>query len=126
MKKYLAAMLLLTIPMLLPGCFRTVTRVDFVIPAGTESQVIYSDMEVSPKTDYIEIASGENLGDTSVSLKQVGDETQNEGEYLTTGVRVRLSAEQGTWYRIGIIGHNPGDQDITVSVMVTNAEVRVP
>lgn len=126
MKKYLGMISLISILFLLSGCMQMVNRVSFVIPAGTESQLIYSDVEVSPKIDHIEITPEENFGDTSVSLKQVGTETESGGEYLSGGMGVKLGAEKGTWYRIGIIGHNPTDEDITVSVVIAKAEVRVP
>ncbi len=127
MKKYAVLGLLMICVLSASGCCRTVNRIDFVIPAGTESQVIYSEMEVSPRRDHIEVRAGEHMGDTTVWLQQVGivADGSQQGEYLTGGVTVRLSAQKGQWYKIAFIGHNPTDADLKVSVIVADAEVRV-
>ncbi len=109
------------------GCSKREYEVNIVIPAGTQGEMVYSDMEVSPKGNTVKISTGEGLGDTSVCLKPVdsGEEYEPQGEYLTGGITVELSAEHGKWYRIGIRSYNETDQDITVTVKVRGAELRI-
>ncbi len=128
MKKHLALGLLFILLLTTAGCGRSVNRVDFVVPAGTASQVIYSDVQVSPNKDHIKVSAGENLGDTAVHMKEAGtqQDVTGEGEYLTGGIEVKIPAEKDTWYQIGIVATNSTDKDITVSVMVADAQVRIP
>lgn len=127
MKKTAALCLLSFVLFATSGCFRTVYRIEFVIPAGTQSEMVYSDMEVTPRKDHIQINAGGECPDTSISLKQVDgpENEETEGQYLTGGISVELSAQNGKWYKVGIVGYNPTSEDITVSVIVSDAEVRI-
>ncbi len=119
---------------LMAVCFLTNPReADFdiriVVPAHSQAPVVYSEEEISPTKDYIRITSGENLGDTEVSLKPVEVRQENAYDkpaYLTPGMPVRMEAEKGGWFRIGIQMQNPTDEDIIVYVNVQNIEVRIP
>ncbi len=127
MKKTAALCLLSFVLFATSGCFKTVYRIEFVIPAGTQSEMVYSDMEVTPRKDHIQINAGGDCPDTSISLKPVDAEQNGEAaeNYLTGGISVELSAQNGKWYKVGILGYNPTDEDITVSVIVSDAEVRI-
>lgn len=127
MKKTAALCLLSFVLFATSGCFRTVYRIEFVIPAGTQSEMVYSDMEVTPRKDHIQINAGGECPDTSISLKQVDgpENEETESQYLTGGISVELSAQNGKWYKVGIVGYNPTSEDITVSVIVSDAEVRI-
>ncbi len=89
---------------------------------------MYSDAEISPTKSQIIISSGENLADTTVILKPIEVHQENaydEPAYLTPGMPVKMNAEKGGWFQIGVSVQNPTDQDIVVSVHVKNIEVRI-
>jgi len=99
-----------------------------VVPAGSEEPFVYSEEEISPLRDYVVVSSGEGLGDTEVLLKPVEVKQENSydrGEYLTHGLNVKLDAEKGGWFKIGINMQNPTDQDKEVYVEVKYVEVRI-
>lgn len=72
-----------------------------------------NDEEISPKNKKIAITSGEGLGDCEVVLKPVEAQKENayEPTYLTHGMPVKMEAEKGAWYQIGINMQNPTDED---------------
>ncbi|MDY2938710.1 MAG: M56 family metallopeptidase [Fusicatenibacter sp.] len=103
-------------------------ELSFVIPAGSQESVIYSDTEISPTKNQIIIQTGKNLGDTEVSLLPVKADQESAVEqsaYLTPGLQVKMKAEKGEWFKIGISVQNPADEDLVVSVNVKNVEVRI-
>lgn len=114
-------------------CFLTNPRQDsfdikIVVPAGSQESFVYSDEEISPTRNQIIIASGDHLGDTEIMLKPVEVQQENtygEPAYLTPGMPVKMDAEKGAWFKIGINMQNPADEDIVVYVNVTNIEVRI-
>lgn len=114
-------------------CFLTNPRSDvydikIVIPAGGGQPVYYSDMEISPTKDYIVLSSGEDLGDTLVSLVPVEAKTEtayDEPAYMTPGLPVKMNAERGAWLQIGVSYGSLADRDTVVYVHVENVNVRI-
>ncbi len=114
-------------------CFLTDPKQDIydiriVIPAGSKELFVYSDEEISPTKNRIIISSGDNLGDTEVMLRPVEVREENaydEAVYLTPGMPVKMDAEKGAWFQIGVNMQNPTDEDIVVSVRVKNVQVRI-
>ncbi len=114
-------------------CFATNPKQDsfglrIVVPAGSQEPVVYADEEVSPLGNYIIVASGDGLGDTEVSLKPVEVRTEtayDEPTYLTPGMPVKLEAEKGGWFKIGVNVQNNTDEDKVVYVEVKNVNVRI-
>lgn len=114
-------------------CFLTDPRNDtfdikIVIPAGGEGPVYYSEEEISPNRNRITLSSGEGLGDTSVILKPTEYKEENaydEPAYLTPGLPVKMDAEKGAWFRIGVSMSNPTDEDIVVYIRAKGVEVRI-
>ncbi len=114
-------------------CFLTDPEEDsftirIVVPAGSEESFVYSEEEISPLENYVIVSSGEGLGDTEVILKPVYAEYENVYEpaiYMTPGMPVKLFAEKGGWFKIGINMQNPTDQDKEVFVEVKYVEVRI-
>lgn len=113
-------------------CFLTNPKTDvfdvkIVVPACSMRPFHYSDMEISPTRNHIILSSGEGLGDTEVVLKtiEVTEENAYEPTYMTPGLAVKMEAERGAWFRIGVAISNPTDEDITVYVHVENVTVRI-
>lgn len=114
-------------------CFLTTPRSDvydikIVIPAGGGQPVYYSDMEISPTRNHIVLSSGEGLGDTAVSLVPVEVREENaydEPAYMTPGLPVKMNAEKGAWFQIGISYGSLADRDTVVYVHVENVNVRI-
>lgn len=114
-------------------CFLTNPKHDsftlrIVVPAGSQKAVVYADEEISPLGNYIIVTSGDGLGDTEVSLKTVQVKTEtayDEPVYLTHGMPVRMTAEEGGWFRIGVNIQNDTDEDRIVYLNVENVEVRI-
>lgn len=114
-------------------CFLTDPKQDsyslrIVVPAGSQEAVVYADEEISPLGNYIIITSGDGLGDTEVSLKTVQGKTEtayDEPAYLTPGMPVKMSAEKGEWFKIGVNIQNDTSEDKIVYVNVENVEVRI-
>ncbi len=102
--------------------------IQITVPAGSQEYFVYSDEEISPTKSQIIISSGENLADTTVILKPIEvhqESAYDEPAYLTPGMPVKMDAEKGAWFQIGVSVQNPTDQDIVVSVHVKNIEVRI-
>lgn len=113
-------------------CFLTNPRnnafdIKIVVPAGSLQPFHYSDTEISPTKNQIILSSGEGLGDTEVVLKtiEVTEENTYQPTYMTPGLAVKMDAEKGAWFKIGVAISNPTDEDITVYVHVENVTVRI-
>lgn len=99
-----------------------------VVPAGSREAVFYTHEEISPLGKYIIVSSGDGLGDTEVSLKPVEVKTEtayDEPVYLTPGMSVKMEAEKGGWFKIGVKMQNDTDKERIVYVNVENVEVRI-
>lgn len=113
-------------------CFLTNPRnnafdIKIVVPAGSLQPFHYSDTEISPTKNQIILSSGKGLGDTEVVLKtiEVTEENTYQPTYMTPGLAVKMDAEKGAWFKIGVAISNPTDEDITVYVHVENVTVRI-
>lgn len=99
-----------------------------IVPPGSREPVVYADEEISPLGNHIYVTSGEGLGDTEVSLKPVEARTEtacDEPVYLTPGMPVKLEAEKGGWFKIGVNVQNDTDEEKIVYVNVKNVTVRI-
>lgn len=102
--------------------------IKIVIPAGSQEKIVYSEEEISPWKNEIFLSAGEGLGDTEVSLKPVEAKEENAYDtlvYLTHGMPVKMKAEKGRWFQIGVNVQNPTENDRVVFVHVENVEVRI-
>lgn len=102
--------------------------IKIVIPAGSQEEVVYSEEEISPWKNEILLSAGEGLGDTEVSLKPVEAKEENAYDtpvYLTHGMPIKMKAEKGRWFQIGVNVQNPTEEDQVVFVHVENVEVRI-
>lgn len=103
-------------------------RLRIIIPAGSQETVVYADEEISPLGNYITVTADEGLGDTQVFLKPVQVRTEtayDEPAYLIPGMPVKMDAEKGGWFKIGVNVQNNTDEDKIVYVNVDNIEVRI-
>lgn len=99
-----------------------------IVPAGSREPVVYAHEEISPLGKYIIVTSGEGLGDTAVFLKPVEAKTESaydEPVYMTPGMPVKIEAEKGGWFRIGVNVQNDTDEEKTVYINVKNVTVRI-
>ena len=128
MKKLFAFAMTLVLVLSFTACSGGQSDYDIkiVIPAGSQEDFVYSEVEISPLKDTITISSGEGLGDTEVHLipVQVNEETEYTPTYLTPGMPVKMTVEKGAWYKIGISVQNPTDEDIIEYVNVGDIDVR--
>lgn len=130
-KKLPAVFLAAVSVFMLTGCGLRIHTVKIVIPAGSQAEFVYSEEEVSPKGSSVTLSSGEGLGDTEVVLElaesSIGTGKQDAylPAYLTPGMPVRVEAEKGAWFKIGVSVQNPTDEDIVVYVGVKGADVRI-
>lgn len=99
-----------------------------VVPAGSQASMVYTHEEISPLGNYIYVIAGDGLGDTEVQLKPVEVKTEtayDEPVYLTPGMPVKMEAEKGGWFKIGVNVQNPSDEEKIVYVDVENVTVRI-
>lgn len=102
--------------------------IKIVIPANSGVATYYSEEEISPYRDSITLLSGEGLGDTQVVLKPTDGCTKEdvyEPVYMTHGFPVKMYAEKGGWFKIGVTLSNPTGEDIVVYVRAEGVEVRI-
>ena len=134
MKKIMSLVLVLIMVLAFAGCGqRTEFDIGITIPAHTEKDLVYqedfifSDEEISPRSDTITISSGEGLHDTMVVLMPVDVEEENayEPTYLAPGMPVEMDVEKGAWFKIGVAVNNVTDEDKTVYVHVEKVDVRI-
>lgn len=129
MKKYITILLSLICILSLTACGKNDTyEISFTVPAGSTDAFVYSDEEISPIGNQITISSGAGLSDTLVELEPIEAKEENaydEPTYLTPGMPVKMEAEKGAWFKIGIdAGRNDSDADRVVTVKVKGVEVR--
>lgn len=123
MKKLMGFLLTLSLMLAVSGCGGSKdVEIKIVIPAGTTEEFVYSEEEVSPDRDQIEVGTIPGMPDAEVILKPASNP---HGTYLTPGFPVRLEAEKGEWYRIGVRAQNPGDTDLVFVITVSHAVVRI-
>ncbi len=102
-------------------------QVKIVIPAGGESGFWYSDEEISPLGNTITLWSGQGLEDTEAVLLPLESEKEEDYSpvYLTRAMPVKMKAEKGAWFKIGVHMENPTEEDKIVYVRADGAEIRI-
>ena len=125
MRKAIVTVLVIISVFMLTGCGAPGKRdLKIVVPAGSRSEFVYSEELISPKESSITIYAGEGLGDTEVVLKPVEKkgEALYQPTYLTPGMPVKMEAQKGEWFQVGVSVQNPGNEDIVVYVTVKGIE----
>lgn len=128
MKKWLCWSVLCCLLLGLGGCRQDEFNIDITIPAGSTEMVCYADEEISPKKGSFLVSAGEGLGDTMVYLEPVEVQDENaydEGVYLTPGMPVKIEAEKGGWFRIGVSVQNPTEEDRKVYLHLKGVDLRI-
>ena len=106
---------------------RDVFDIKIVIPAGCEGGFYYSEEEISPNGSRVILSSGEGIGDTEVVLypTEMKSENNYRSTYMTPGLSVKMDAEKGAWFRVGVNMSNPSSEDKIVYVQVKGVTVRI-
>ena len=107
--------------------------VHVTVPACTTGEFvyiedfIYSDEEISPQKDRLELKAINIPDRTEFVLKpiKVTEENAYERTYLDNGQPLLIDVEKGAWFLIGIALQNPTDEDIVVGITVENVKVRI-
>ena len=107
--------------------------VHVTVPAGTTSKFvyiedfIYSDEEISPQKNRLELKAINIPDRTEFVLKpiEVKEENAYERTYLDNGQPLLVDVEKGAWFKIGIALQNPTGEDIVVGITVENVKVRI-
>ena len=128
MKKLIAFVLALLCVCGLVGCsMQSDYAIKIVVPAGSKGEFVYSDEEISPRKNRLEIKSIDMAEDAEFVLKPA--DTTQENAYECTnfpkGEPMLIEAEKGAWYKIGIAMKNPADEDTVVVFHVKNVKVRI-
>ena len=129
MKKLMVLIFALVCIMSLAGCSvkGKSYSIEIIIPAGSTEAFVYSDEEISPQKNYLEISAGAGIDSTQVILKsvEVREKTAYEPVIVEQRKPVKMDVEKGAWLKIGIGIMNPSDNDITASIIVENVEIRI-
>ena len=107
--------------------------VHVTVPAGTTrdfvyiEDFIYSDEEISPQKNRLELKAINIPDRTEFVLKpiEVKEENAYERTYLDNGQPLLVDVEKGAWFKIGIALQNPTGEDIVVGITVENVKVRI-
>lgn len=128
MKKRTAILLCIVLASFLIGCGnRNTFRIGITVPAGSTTGFSYSEEEISPRGKTITVTSSDGMGDTELVLEpvEVKEENAYEPALLLSGEKIKLNAEKGAWFRLGIRLQNETDEDKTVFVEVSGVNVRI-
>ena len=106
--------------------------VQITVPAGTMDEFvyiedfIYSDAEISPQKNQLELKTIDVPDYTEFVLKpiEVTEENAYERTYFDKGRPLVIDVEKGAWFQIGIALQNPTDEDLVVNITVENVKVR--
>ena len=107
--------------------------VHVTVPAGTTGEFvyiedfIYSDEEISPQKNRLELKAINIPDRTEFVLKpiEVTEENAYERTYFDNGQTLLIDVEKGAWFKIGIALQNPTNEDIVVGITVENVKVRI-
>ena len=107
--------------------------IHITVPAGTTDEFvyiedfIYSDEEISPQKNRLELKAINIPDRTEFVLKpiEVKEENAYERTYLDNGQPLLVDVEKGAWFKIGIALQNPTGEDIVVGITVENVKVRI-
>lgn len=88
---------------------------------------IYSDEEISPQKNQLELKTIDVPDHTEFVLKpiEVTEENAYERTSIIKGEPLIIDVEKGAWFKIGIAMQNPTDEDIVVGITVENVKVRI-
>lgn len=103
-------------------------QIKITIPEGSRETVCYSDEEISPKGNTLTFYAGEGMGDAEITLLPVEVREENaydEFVYITPGMPVKMEAEKGAWFKIGVYVQNLAEESKDVYVSVRNVDVRI-
>ena len=107
--------------------------VHVTVPASTIGEFvyiedfIYSDEEISPQKNRLELKAINIPDRTEFVLKPIDVKEENayERTYLDNGQPLLVDVEKGAWFKIGIALQNPTDEDVVVGITVENVKVRI-
>ena len=128
MKKIIAAVLCLMFALSFVGCGTNNTyKIKITVPAGNTEGFSYSHEEISPKGKKITVNAGEGLDHAEVVLMptEAKEENAYEPVSMVQGTPVKMDAEKGAWFKVGVNMQNSTDSDITVYVEIEGIEVRI-
>ena len=128
MKRLAALFLTFIMALSFSGCAKDNTfTLEITIPAGNTDTIIYSDNEISPRKNTLEIVETESFGDADVSLMPIEDNKDGDYsvQYITPGIATKFDVEPGCWYRIGVRVGNSSDEDRVISIEVQNVNLRI-
>ena len=128
MKKILAIVLIIACMVGFTSCkSKEPYTIEFTIPPGSSEDFIYSDQEISPNRSKLTIRAGAGISERDIILKpvQVQEENAYEPVTLKQEESIKIKAEKGAWYKIGVAAQNPNDVPIAVEVIVENAAIRI-
>lgn len=128
MKKLVITVLILVYILGLTSCVsKEPYTIEFTIPPGSSDGFIYSDQEISPNRNKLIIRAGAGISERDILLKPVQVQEENAYEPVTLKQEdsVKIRAEKGAWYKIGVEAYNPNDVPIAVEVIVENASIRI-
>lgn len=128
MKKCITIILAIISILSLTACGSRGQEIKITIPAGSQAAYVYSDEEISPTGNSIKISAGAGYVGADVILKsvEVKKEIAYEPVYLSQDSSVKLEAEKGGWFKIGVAMQSVSEVDITVCVEVKGVDVRIP
>ena len=106
--------------------------IHITVPAGTTDEFIYiedfiySDEEISPQKNLLELKTIDVSDHTEFVLKpiEVTEENTYERTYFIKGEPLIIDVEKGAC-KIGIAMQNPTDEDIVGGITVENVKVRI-
>ena len=126
MKKLLMVVCTLAMIIGLSGCTTKTYEIEIVIPAGNTDEIVYAKEELKPIRNNIIVKVGTGFSDGALYLKPVAltDNSRLEGKYITKGVNAKLEVSKDESYHLGLSLINESDEDLVVSVFVTNIEIK--
>ena len=127
MKRLIAFILTLVCAWGLVGCsMQSDYAIRIVVPAGSQGEFVYSEEEISPRKNRLELKSIDMSEDAVFVLKPVEGTQENvyECTNFPKGEPMLIAVEKGAWYKIGIAMENPTEEDIVVVFHVVNAKKR--
>lgn len=126
MKKLAMFFFIVLLAVGLIGCVaQNEQTIRIIIPAGSGSEFVYSEEEISPLSSQFTMKSIDVSDRTSVVLSTVDSGKEDVSTFLTKGEPLIVYAEKGTWYKIGIGMQNHTDEDIIVVFNIENVKVRI-
>lgn len=127
MKHFRIFLLSLTLLLFCAGCSVGPEHdIQITIPAHSTEGYFFSEEEISPRFSTVTLSPGKGLGDCAVGLRETdSSEFVSEPEYMTGGTSVKVKANRGTWYRVGVSTINDTDQDKIIYVQVKGADLQI-